>query len=667
MPEASFEFVVVSDTHYMHVSPGERVEFSSRLRQSARAEVARRLISELEVPLIIHLGDLVQEFPGSEHFDASKAFAKGLWTFPHTGVRWVAGNHDVGDKPDPTLVGLDIRRSWLDAYHEEFGRSWYSFDAGGAHFVVLNGQLFNSGFPEEGEQMGWLRADFEAHGGRRTFVITHMPPYLHDPDEPGTGHYDNIAQPARQVLLELMERHQVEWLLSGHVHFSFYDRRGPTRFLTVTSPAFTRPGFPHVFRSSAPPERGRDDVGKLGFYLFRFTAAGVERHLVRTSGATEVREETCTVLTRTTVSLPDARVGVSLLHPLASAALVPLAWPSAVRQPVRNDYPLLACLEAGIRCVRAPLYDLEDAFQAGRLAVLQEEGTEITATAIWESAAHFEERVERHLGRVSAWELNVPGGWPSKECLDAVARCKETHGVAIALSPIVTGAQVEGKQHPRTRRVYALHELEALEKLLDEADVSIDRVVCEWDPGALQDGDVLSTGRIGAVDFALQFAGEDDEENADRIAEALFALYLDPKMARSRLYVEPWVDLDRTMDTAHGLLDLVCNPRPAFHVLRMLQSVLQGSPLLKAPCRFLGRDKGGVWSARNEEAHVVLMPSSATAETLHAALPPDFPDESRVVTYHLSSGTRSEARAGEFCRQQSPDAGKKPRLVLAVK
>ena len=55
-------------------------------------------------------------------------------------------------------------------------------------------------------------------------------------------------------------------------------------------------------------------------------------------------------------------------------------------------------------------------------------------------------------------------------------------------------------------------------------------------------------------------------------AEALFATALLP---RARLFVEPFIDLDRTMDVGQGLLDSLCNPRPVFGVLRCLNALLQ--------------------------------------------------------------------------------------------
>ena len=62
--------------------------------------------------------------------------------------KWVAGNHDVGDKPDPTMPTHPVSQQSLEAYHRDFDRSWYSFDQSDCHFIVLNSQILNTTLPE---------------------------------------------------------------------------------------------------------------------------------------------------------------------------------------------------------------------------------------------------------------------------------------------------------------------------------------------------------------------------------------------------------------------------------------------------------------------------------------------------------------------------------------
>jgi len=117
LPKALFEFVVVSDTHYMLPSGMGSDEFESRRLQSARAERALRLIASLDTAFVVHLGDLVQSYPEEQGFDQAVEEAHeqlercGVWP------RYVAGNHDVGDKPDPAAPTAWVTPETLTSYH----------------------------------------------------------------------------------------------------------------------------------------------------------------------------------------------------------------------------------------------------------------------------------------------------------------------------------------------------------------------------------------------------------------------------------------------------------------------------------------------------------------------------------------------------------------------
>ena len=241
-------------------------EFPSRAQQSQRAGAALRLVAALEPDFVVHMGDVVQEYPESAGF--VPALDQALEQMAACGVQphWVAGNHDLGDKPDPTMPTHPVTDEGLDAYHRRFGPSWYSFDYHDLHLVVLNSQILNTGLPAEEEQRTWLEADLAAHAQMRIAVFLHLPPYLHNPAEPHLGHYDNIGEPARTWLLKLLATHQVAWLFAAHVHFSFCEQVGDLYYRTVPSTSFSRPGLSHLFSSAPPPEQGRNDQPKLGFF-----------------------------------------------------------------------------------------------------------------------------------------------------------------------------------------------------------------------------------------------------------------------------------------------------------------------------------------------------------------------------------------------------------------
>lgn len=590
LPKPRLEFVVVSDTHYL-LDPGTRaVEFESRRLQTPRAERVLGLIAGLHPSFVVHLGDLVQEHPEAERFELAVAEARRQLERCGVQPRHVAGNCDVGDKPDPTMPTDWVTPESLAAYHARFGRSWYSWDAGGVHYVVLNSQILNTALPQAEDQRGWAESDLRAHTGQRIVLFLHLPPFLENEHEPALGHYDNIAEPARGWLLNLVRHHKVELVFAGHTHFAFFNRIDRTRCFVAAPSTFTRPGFSEAFSSGPPPERGRDDVSKLGLYLIRVQDDGVRVHFIRTNGATSAVDraaQTQTVITRDARDLPHSPLGLTLRHPLAQTVEVPSVWPSVIRQRVRNDYPLLACMELGVRHLRVPASDLADDLQRRRLAILREEGVKLTATWLWSELLDLPASVIRHREHLDSLEIQLPGDlWPAEGCLQQAHTCATELGLPVALLPVIPRERIPGKQLARVRLGYRPEELWELNRRLSRRGVRVGRALCRVEPDASpweamgQGLERSSLSHVGAVDWVVAFTTTDEHEQIVRAAEALFASALLPG---SRLFLEPLVDLDRTMDVANGLLDRLYNPRPAFRVVRCLNTILFGAPEVRHP------------------------------------------------------------------------------------
>ncbi|MGE3272899.1 MAG: metallophosphoesterase, partial [Chloroflexota bacterium] len=587
LPPAELEFVVMADTHYMlgAATPnvGGATEFASRSSQTARVERVLQLVASLGLP-VVHLGDIVQEFPERPGFQQSMAEATAQI------ARWgltpyqVAGNHDVGDKPDPTMPTDWVTADSLAQYHARFGRSWHSFDLGPLHGIVLNAQIFNCELPEAEAQRQWLAAELAAQAGRRLAIFLHIPLFLRDEDEPALGHYDNIDQPDRTWLLELIRQYQVELVFAGHSHYAFANRLGQTRYFVAASTTFTRPGFGELFSAAPPPDRGRDDTPKLGFYLLRLRGQGIRVHFQRTAGETGTQpddDRRQRLVTLLPADLPASPLGISLRHTLTTRLEVPAAWPSVVRQPVRNDYPLLTTLELGARRVLVPVTDLDDALQQERLAVLRDEGVEVTGWALWHQGLTPPlEQIARHRGRLDGLTVHLLGETlPDAACLEGLARLREATGCPVTLSTIVAREQVPGKQHDRSRHGYRPDELPDLSRrLAQHVGQPVDRVLSRVAPNASPWDSIVgqssgSLPEIGGLDWLVELSTDDDDAHLVRVSEAIFAAAAAP---RCRVLLDPLVDLDRTMDTFHGLLDRRCNPRSPFHAARVLNSLLFG-------------------------------------------------------------------------------------------
>lgn len=638
LPEAEFEFVLVSDTHYM-LDPGpEPVEFTSRRRQSARAERVLRLAGHLPADFVVHLGDLVQEYPETERY--RQAMSEARAQLDRCGVRpfQVAGNQDIGDKPDPTMPTGWVTPQSLAAFHDLFGRSWYSWDRRGVHFVVLNSQLLNTTLPEAREQRRWLEADLAAHRDRRIFLFFHLGLFLKEEHEPALGHYDNIAEPDRGWLINLIRQYQVELAFSGHSHFAFFNRIGPTRYYNVVSTSFTRPGFSHLFAAAPPPDQGRDDAPKLGFYLIRGDRAGTSVHFIRTYGnmaPVKPGKSGPYLISRISRELPASPLGLSLLQPLTQTVDLPLVWPSAIRQPVRNDYPFLSCLELGVRQVRLPATDLADPLQRQRLEYLREEGVGLNASWLWAEPFDLAEALRPHEGLLAGVEVQLLGSlWPDEAC------CRQLRRISLPLSlgPLLPNEPVPGKQHLRSRLGYLHHELGQVNQRLAQSQTPVERALCLV-PAQASPWQVITTApepaglsHIGGLDWLVDFATTSERFQLNRAAEAIFALAVWPA---SRLFFSPLVDLDRTMDVAYGLLDGLHNPRPVFNVVRCLNTLLFSRPESRRP------------HAAPERAGLKILGLQGPTATLWLLLPEaDHPEKVRLHGPALLNllGQASEAR-----------------------
>ena len=574
LPEALFEFVVIADTHYMLDRGDQALEFESRRHQSARAATALRQVADLDPDFVVHMGDLVQEYPETPDFVRAVDAAVQQLQDCGVEVRRVAGNQDVGDKPDPTMPARPVTPASLESYHQRFGPSWYSFDHRELHCVVLNSQIMNAEMPQAEAQRAWLEGDLAAHAGARLCVFWHLPPYLCEPDEPHLGNYDNLGEPARTWLLELLKTYRAELLFCGHVHFFFCDNPGPTRYRVTPSTSFTRPGFSHLFAGGPPPEQGRDDAPKLGFYLCRVLADRIDLHFVRTRGELALEPGPPRLLTPIPPAAAAAPTGITLIHPLSLQTEVPLAWPSVIRQRVRNDYPLLSCLELGMSRVRIPATDLEDTHQRRRLQLLHREGVAIQAFSLFSADLALDDMLKKHGDLAATWEVQIAGALcPPKAGAERLKQC----GQRLGLAPILS-ERMAGKQHLRTRIGYRPTELPELDQILGERDLYIEAALCRIDRDGGAWNAVLALRQLGnlerirRLDLLCELPGRDENANNLQVAEALFAALLLPA---ARLYLEPLVDLDRTMDVRSGLLDNLCNPRRAFTVLRCLNAALQ--------------------------------------------------------------------------------------------
>jgi 3',5'-cyclic AMP phosphodiesterase CpdA len=216
--------VQISDTHLTAAggAPARNLE-----------RIAAFVKRALRPDLIVHTGDAVAIDPDSA---ADRAFALAAHAAFDAPVRFVPGNHDVGEPGPAPREGLAITSARVAAQREAFGADRFAEHAGGWGQVGVDSRLFGSGLPEEAEQWDWLAATLAGAGRHRSGVM----PFLHQPlwepwPRPSEGVAPSVPDAARERLLALDGAERIRAGANGHLHV--YRRRPDRGLLEVSGPA----------------------------------------------------------------------------------------------------------------------------------------------------------------------------------------------------------------------------------------------------------------------------------------------------------------------------------------------------------------------------------------------------------------------------------------------
>ena len=221
-----FSFAIVADTHLTRneILSFEGSDASGNRLGNLYEDLAAR-VNAMNPTFVVHLGDITDPVPVSPDYDGSaEVFHKAseVFSMPY---HLVPGNHDIGEKIHPALPRIDdqvsITKRAIGQYEQHFGRQRYSFEHEDCLFLVINSMLHNSGLEEEQEQWDWLKQTLSDGSDKRIFIFAHYPLYLSARDEP--DFYDNIDEPARTQLIDLLAQYPVEGYYAGHVHNFFYN------------------------------------------------------------------------------------------------------------------------------------------------------------------------------------------------------------------------------------------------------------------------------------------------------------------------------------------------------------------------------------------------------------------------------------------------------------
>jgi len=193
--------VQLSDSHFGLSKPHFTVN----------AAPVQEWIRQQRPDLVIHTGDATVN--GADSEDDMRDVAEIMQA---TGVPFLAvpGNHDVGEPGNPYQPVNDER---LARWRRHFGADWWSRDIEQWRLVGIDSMLFGSGHAEETRQMRWLEEVTAGAAPRRVAWFTHRPLFIEDPREGDRGYW-SIRPAPRTLLLDLLRRHDVALVATGHLH-----------------------------------------------------------------------------------------------------------------------------------------------------------------------------------------------------------------------------------------------------------------------------------------------------------------------------------------------------------------------------------------------------------------------------------------------------------------
>jgi 3',5'-cyclic AMP phosphodiesterase CpdA len=220
---------LISDTH-----------LAARAKEfAANFEAASRWIGEEKFDLVIHLGDVTAD-GASEPIEIAEVSA--LLASCPVEIRYLPGNHDVGDNPPAPGAASDeppFAPERLEAYRAVFGADRWALEAEGWRLVGLDAQLFGTGTAEEADQFTWLEAEMKSVNCP-VGLFVHKPFFRHGPGDT-EAHSRYVPAIERRRLFEIMQGRDLRFVVSGHAHQRRRFTADRTEHVWLPSTAFVIP------------------------------------------------------------------------------------------------------------------------------------------------------------------------------------------------------------------------------------------------------------------------------------------------------------------------------------------------------------------------------------------------------------------------------------------
>jgi predicted phosphodiesterase len=587
-----YSVAVFGDTHVNQEEDYSSSPYPCNRLANPRARYVVADINRRKPAFSIHLGDAINPIPHLPSYETAAKNAMEIFSGLDNPLYILPGNHDIGDKPVDWMPAGSVNSDYIKKYQSSFGDHYYSFDYGGCHFILLNTAMCNAKTEEERAQRAWFDEDLRKNRDQRIFLFMHYPPYITSPDE--RGHYDNIDEPDRSWLLGLLEKYNVEALLAGHVHNLFYNRHASTDCYILPSTCFVRHDFSEFYHIDGGDQNGRNDTGKLGYFILKIYENGHLTRWIRTYGELLSPGKTLPGMENElepqhSLEEQPVAVGFDMRHSWANVVEIPAsgAVDEFERKRARNDYPLMALWELGARKMRIPLQDLLDDEVRERIRILAGMGHEFTVYTYNIPPENELDILIENSAMISAWELVI--NWNHiDDVVQQLLQIKARADLRVYISKLrnfedhAHGKQFNhfinhGFQVDEKHQIGAFLSDENYRRAVDGFAFRICRPDSAWD-AVMKAGEIsldLNTRASLQIRFASENPAEDfkdDLANANRTAETVAASMC---MNNIDIFLDSFIDIDRSYFARNGLYDRRFNPRLGSLVFLNLHAALQ--------------------------------------------------------------------------------------------
>jgi 3',5'-cyclic-AMP phosphodiesterase len=229
----SFDFVFFTDTH---IEP--------ELDAARGCDLCYKKIAALKPEFAVMGGDHVYDATsvGADRantvFDLYKKTEQSLQMPIHHAI----GNHDPFGIIEKSGIPVSDPAYGKKMYEDRIGKTYYSFDHKGYHFIVLDSiqptddHLWEARIDDK--QMSWLAADLRGTPTNTPIVgVVHVPlvtgfaTFGGDPTRPA-GKYSTLTVANTQQVLKTFEGHNLIAVLQGHTHVNEIVEYKNTKFIT---------------------------------------------------------------------------------------------------------------------------------------------------------------------------------------------------------------------------------------------------------------------------------------------------------------------------------------------------------------------------------------------------------------------------------------------------